>query len=134
LEIVGSVEGWGLAVQRLYSTFPSGRPGIGLLLLRVAAGGSLIVERISMMTPLPPSPLWEAQTTLIVVGVCVCLGFWTPVMGVLEGTAEVLMAVSRPVASEVHLLLAVLAFSLAMLGPGAWSIDAALFGRKRIAI
>jgi putative oxidoreductase len=55
-------------------------------------------------------------------------------MGVLEGTAEVLMAVSRPVASEVHLLLAVLAFSLAMLGPGAWSIDAGLFGRKRIAI
>jgi uncharacterized membrane protein YphA (DoxX/SURF4 family) len=35
---------------------------------------------------------------------------------------------------EHHLLLAVLAISLAMLGPGAWSIDAQIFGRKRITI
>jgi putative oxidoreductase len=121
-------------LQRLYSTFPSGRPGTGLLLLRLAAGGSLLVERISMMLPVPPSPFWEAETTLILVGVCVCLGFWTPVMGSLEAAAELLMAFSRPAAYENHVLLATLAISLAMLGPGAWSIDALLFGRKRIAI
>jgi putative oxidoreductase len=87
-----------------------------------------------MMLPVPPSPLWEAQTTLICVGVCVCLGFWTPVMGALEGSAELLMAFSRPAADGGHVLLAVVALSLALLGPGAWSIDALLFGRKRIAI
>jgi putative oxidoreductase len=86
------------------------------------------------MLPTPPSPFWEAQTTLILVGVCVCLGFWTPVMGALEGAAELMMAFSRPHGYEVHGLLAVLALSLVMLGPGAWSIDALLFGRKRIAI
>jgi putative oxidoreductase len=121
-------------LQRLYSTFPNGRPGIGLLLLRLAAGGCLIAERVSMMLPVPPSPLWEAQTTLIFVGVCVGLGFWTPVMGALEAAAELLMAFSRPAEYETHVLLAVLALSLVMLGPGAWSIDALLFGRKRIAI
>jgi putative oxidoreductase len=132
---VDTVKGWGRrALQRLYSTFPSGRPGFGLFLLRLAAGGSLVAERISMMLPAPPSPLWEAQTTLVLVGVCVCLGFWTPVMGAVEAGAELLMAFSRPGAYETHLLLAVLAISLAMLGPGAWSIDALLFGRKRIAI
>jgi putative oxidoreductase len=121
-------------LQRLYSTFPSGRPGIGLLLLRLAAGGSLIAERIIRMMPVPVSPSWEAQSTLILVGVCICLGFWTPVMGALEAAAELLMAFSHPAAYEVHVLLAVLALSLVMLGPGAWSIDALLFGRKRIAI
>lgn len=55
-------------------------------------------------------------------------------MGAAEAGAELLMAFSRPAAYENHLLLAVLAISLAMLGPGAWSIDALLFGRKRIAI
>jgi putative oxidoreductase len=31
----------------------------------------------------------------------------------------------------IHIFLAVLAAGVAMLGPGAWSIDARLFGRKR---
>lgn len=34
----------------------------------------------------------------------------------------------------IHVFLAVLAVGLAMLGPGAWSVDARLFGRKRFAI
>jgi hypothetical protein len=31
-------------------------------------------------------------------------------------------------------LLGILGISLAMLGPGAWSVDALLFGRKRITV
>jgi putative oxidoreductase len=34
----------------------------------------------------------------------------------------------------IHIFLAILAVSVAMLGPGAWSIDARLFGRKRFDI
>jgi putative oxidoreductase len=121
-------------LQRLYSTFPNGRPGIGLLLLRLAAGGSLIAERISMVVPLPPSPQWEIHMMLVFVGVCICLGFWTPVMGAFEAVAEVLITFSRPTQYQSHILIAVLAIGLAMLGPGAWSIDALIFGRKRITI
>jgi putative oxidoreductase len=121
-------------VQRLYSTFPTGRPGVGLLLLRLAAGCSLIVERISMMLSIPPSPLLEINAALICMGICICLGFWTPVMSGLEAVAELLMTVSDPERYESHILLAVLAISLAMLGPGAWSIDALIFGRKRITV
>ncbi|HEX8765158.1 MAG TPA: hypothetical protein VF740_08355 [Candidatus Acidoferrum sp.] len=44
------------------------------------------------------------------------------------------IAFSSVDAAVVHLLLAVLGASLAMLGPGAWSVDARLFGRKRIDI
>jgi putative oxidoreductase len=121
-------------LQRLYSTFPNGRPGVGLLLLRLAAGGSLIAERISMVVPLPPSPQWEIHIMLVCVGVCICLGIWTPVMGAFEAVAEVLITFSRPTQYQSHILIAVLAIGLAMLGPGAWSIDALIFGRKRITI
>jgi putative oxidoreductase len=120
-------------VQRLYSTFPNGPPGLGLLLLRLAVGGSLIVQWISML-PSPPSPLWAAYIFLICAGVCICIGFWTPVMGAIQGIAELAMAVSHANGYEHHLLLAVLAISLAMLGPGAWSLDAQIFGRKRITL
>ena len=55
-------------------------------------------------------------------------------MSALEAVSELLMAFSRPVVYESHALLAVVAISLVFLGPGAWSVDALLFGRKRIAI
>ena len=124
----------GCRVQRLYSTFPNGPPGLGLLLLRLAVGGSLIAERISMMLPNLSTALWAAQISLVCAGVCICIGLWTPVMGAIQGIAEVAMAVFHANGYEHHLLLAVLAISLAMLGPGAWSLDAQIFGRKRITI
>jgi putative oxidoreductase len=121
-------------VQRLYSTFPNGPPGFGLLLLRLAVGGSLITERISMMLPGPSPPLWAAHILLVCAGVCICIGLWTPVMGAIQGIAELAMTLSHADGYEHHLLFAVLAISVAMLGPGAWSIDSQIFGRKRITI
>jgi uncharacterized membrane protein YphA (DoxX/SURF4 family) len=87
-----------------------------------------------MMLPIPPSPLLEINAALICMGVCICLGLWTPVMSGLEAVAELLMTVSDPGRYESHILLALLAISLTMLGPGAWSIDALIFGRKRITV
>jgi uncharacterized membrane protein YphA (DoxX/SURF4 family) len=55
-------------------------------------------------------------------------------MGAFEAVAEVLITLSRPTQYQSHILIAVLAIGLAMLGPGAWSIDALIFGRKRITI
>jgi hypothetical protein len=53
----------------------------------------------------------------------------------LEGAWKVL-SLHRPLgeAALIHILLAVLAISMAMLGSGSWSIDACLFGRKRFVI
>jgi putative oxidoreductase len=121
-------------LQRLYSTFPDGRPGAGLLFLRLAGGGFLIAERVANLIRMPPSPLWELHVALICVGACLCLGLWTPIAGGVEAAAEVAMTLSNPLQSHSHILLAVLALSLMMLGPGAWSIDALIFGRKRITV
>jgi len=61
-------------------------------------------------------------------------GLWTPIAGILMALAEVGLAFSVPGDPWMHILLAALGVSLAMLGPGAWSVDARLFGRKRIQI
>jgi uncharacterized membrane protein YphA (DoxX/SURF4 family) len=62
------------------------------------------------------------------------VGFWTPVAGVLMAVAELSLAFSHAADPSMHILLGALGGALAMLGPGAWSVDARLFGRKRIHI
>jgi putative oxidoreductase len=62
------------------------------------------------------------------------VGLWTPVVGILTAVAELGLAFSDPADPWMHALLAALSASLAMLGPGGWSVDARLFGRKRIQI
>ena len=62
------------------------------------------------------------------------IGLWTPIAGLLMAVAELFFAFSHPTDTWMHILLATLGAALAMLGPGAWSVDAHLFGRKRIQI
>ena len=62
------------------------------------------------------------------------VGLWTPVAGVLMAVAEICLIFSHPIDPWRHILLAALGVALTMLGPGAWSVDAHLFGRKRIHI
>ena len=65
-------------------------------------------------------------------GLLVLVGFWTPVAGSLIVLIEVWIALAGA-GNELSFVLAVLGGTLAMIGPGAWSIDARLFGRKRLA-
>jgi uncharacterized membrane protein YphA (DoxX/SURF4 family) len=78
--------------------------------------------------------LAAAQWAAAASGVLLLVGLWTPVGGVLMAIAESFLAVSHHGDPWMHILLAVLGAALAMLGPGAWSVDARLFGRKRIVI
>jgi uncharacterized membrane protein YphA (DoxX/SURF4 family) len=121
-------------LQRLFSTFPTGRPGAGLLLLRLAVGASLILERIPEIWVIPQSLGFEVRTVLVCVGIFLLCGLWTPVMGGLAAVIELLITFSPEGGSVTHILLVILSISLALLGPGAWSIDAHIFGRKRIDI
>ena len=68
-------------------------------------------------------------------GIFLIAGLWTPPAGILIAIVEFWIAWSlyrsRLPAAEMHVFLAGLSVSVAMLGPGAWSVDARLFGRKR---
>ena len=95
---------------------------------------------IAALATEPLRPLTFAQNLLASAdGIFLLIGLWTPVIGglvALEEAWKVLSAFSRPPGGPplIHILLAVLSVSVAMLGPGAWSIDARLFGRKRFDI
>jgi uncharacterized membrane protein YphA (DoxX/SURF4 family) len=62
----------------------------------------------------------------------IMIGLWTPVAGVLIAVVEMWTAVVCPHDRGAALLLATLGATQAMIGPGAFSIDARLFGRKHI--
>jgi uncharacterized membrane protein YphA (DoxX/SURF4 family) len=68
-------------------------------------------------------------------GIFLLAGFWTPLIGALLALEQLYIAFSlySPPSdfTWIHIFLAVLSISLSTLGPGAWSIDARLFGRKR---
>jgi putative oxidoreductase len=121
-------------LQRLFSTFPTGRPGAGLLLLRLAVGASLFLERIPVIWVIPQSLGFEVRIVLVCLGISLLCGLWTPVMASVAAVIELLIASSQSGGGATHVLLVILSVSLALLGPGAWSIDAQIFGRKRIDI
>jgi putative oxidoreductase len=114
--------------------FPNGWPGRGLLLLRFVAGILLIHDGI--IGPLI-SPPWEAiamRSIAAGAGIFILAGFCTPIAGVVVVLVELGAVLSRADSLRGSLVLASLGAALAMLGPGVRSIDARLFGRKRIEI
>jgi putative oxidoreductase len=123
-------------VQRLFSTFASGWPGVGLLLLRLLTGAAIIFSGIVSL--LEPTPLAVVILQLIgaAAAILLLLGLWTPLAGGLVAVVKTWVAFSGHYSLHggpwIPIMQAILGAILAMIGPGAWSIDARLFGRKRI--
>jgi uncharacterized membrane protein YphA (DoxX/SURF4 family) len=107
--------------------------------MRVVTGVTLASRGVSGFSPdaaMLPALLLVLDASL---AVCLVLGVWTPVAGSLVGLLELLhlfvpASVMPMYRGELwsHVLLATLGVALALLGPGGWSIDARLFGWKRI--
>jgi uncharacterized membrane protein YphA (DoxX/SURF4 family) len=123
---------WGYVLQRLFSTFADGWPGAGLLLQRLLLGGALIYCAISSFTDTTRFEIAVPELLGAAAGALIIAGFWTPVTGIIVSAVQGWIAFSRPNGALMPIVLAVLGLSLAMIGPGAWSIDARLFGRKQI--
>ena len=119
-------------LQRLFSTFANGWPGIGLLLQRLVTSAVLLYSAVAHLKEPPEFASITPQMLGAVAGVLLLVGLWTPVVGVAVALLEAWIALSGPASPSVPILLSALGATLAMIGPGAWSIDARLFGRKHI--
>ena len=107
-------------------------PGLGLLDHAARGRRSAGVRGIAGLTGalvIGPTPVLIAK---IVLGVLLTLGLWTPVAGALVAVLEIGILVVQSEDPWIHLMLTTLGVCLALLGPGAWSVDARLFGWKRI--
>ena len=119
-------------MQRLFSTFANGWPGVGLLLQRILTAAILIRFGIFQLTDGSVSTSMLPQIIGACAGILLLVGLWTPVVGTLIAGIELWIAFTQPGDPWMSIILATLGGSAAMIGPGAWSIDARLFGRKHI--
>jgi uncharacterized membrane protein YphA (DoxX/SURF4 family) len=115
--------------------FPAGAPGVALALLRLSVMGCLLQRFLA-----------EAQAggdwrllSLGIISIFLLIGMATPVAALIAAGIE-LMSVFYPlrvgtfVSAEILTagMHAIQALSLALIGPGAFSVDARLFGRRML--
>jgi putative oxidoreductase len=121
-----------VVLHRSFSAFPDGWPGQGLLLLRVTVGLPLVYWGIADLAALQSARIPELAAA--VAGVFLLFGLYTAAFGAAIVLAEACMVFSPAFAHDgrqlIHILLAAVSAGVAMLGPGAWSVDARRFGRK----
>ena len=117
-------------MQRLFSTFPNSWPGCGLLILRLAAAATTLISAFGAHLSGLPGTVFQSIASAT--GALLVAGLWTPVAGLLQVCVELTDGFAREPAGFSQILLGALGLGLSMLGPGAWSLDARLFGRKQI--
>jgi putative oxidoreductase len=117
-------------VQRLFSTFPNSWPGAGLVILRFAAGLSLFGIDYSTGSGGIGATLFHS--VVLAVALMLLFGLGTPFAGVGAAVIHVATVILTKHYNSSVVVATALALALAMLGPGAWSLDALVFGRKRI--
>jgi len=131
-------------LQRLFSTFPRGWPGVGLLLLRAVVGVTVTLQgSYYLANGDSPAVLTVILALLMIVaGVSLVVGLLTPVAGVVTGlsAASVTLGWCHPPTPNLFdaklstVLVVVVAASVVLLGPGSISLDARIFGRREIII
>ncbi len=117
-------------MRRLFSTFARGWPGVGLLVMRLVGGTAFAARGVAMLYGGPSTV--AAPILAIVAGLLLLAGLWTPIAGSLVAALGIWFACTRAEDPLASVLLATIGAALALVGPGAWSIDARLFGWKRI--
>jgi putative oxidoreductase len=116
-------------LQRLFTTFANGWPGFGLFIQRLLTGIALLNGGLALFSE-TAAPLGALHIAGAALGIFILVGFLTPIAGTLVAVIELWIVLAGGANAWMPITLAMLGATLAMIGPGAWSIDARLFGRK----
>jgi putative oxidoreductase len=119
-------------VRRLYSTFAIGLPGLGLLLLRLAIGGNAGAYGIGLLSGSLSSTSLPAAILHLTLSALVVVGLWTPVAGTILALTVLGDGYLHPALRECCVIVGIVAAATALVGPGRWSVDAQLFGWRRL--
>ena len=118
-------------MRRLYSTFAGGSPGIALLLMRLVVGAVVLWRAGPGLWSGPPLDI-VASAALALAALLLIAGLWTPVAAAVVAVVAISEILRTGELLNGLLLAATIGCALTMLGPGRLSIDARLFGWKRI--
>jgi putative oxidoreductase len=101
--------------------------------MRVVVGSVLIVHAgLRLWSDLPPMNMAIPAVLLMGAGILLIVGLWTPIVGTSIAVIEIWNILTLAGDKSVWLLLGTAGAALAMLGPGLWSVDAHLFGWRRV--
>jgi hypothetical protein len=120
-------------VQRVFLSFPNGFQGTGLFVLRTALAAGLVADAIAKLHT-PDLLLVSVALAELLTGALVWVGLWTVIVASLICLLQLAALLIAPEAIELHLLRAAVGLCLVFVGAGAWSVDARLFGRRRVEI
>jgi uncharacterized membrane protein YphA (DoxX/SURF4 family) len=126
-------------LQRFFSKFPGGAAGLGLLLLRATLSITVIIQGWLRLFDQENSTIWTKSFGLAVIvsGAMLLLGFLTPLSAFLVFLGSAISFFSSFQSTEPNLVAArfmVFSIAIILIGPGAFSLDARLFGRREIII
>jgi putative oxidoreductase len=121
-------------VRRLFSTFAPGWPGVGLLILRLVVCSSIVARGLAGLRAAQAVQPAILELAAILVSAFLAVGLWTPICGCLVAAFALCDLITKLGDHWNSILLAAMGVALAMIGPGVWSLDARLFGWRRIVI
>jgi uncharacterized membrane protein YphA (DoxX/SURF4 family) len=112
--------------------FPSGVQGAALLVLRVSVAATLLEHGTGHW--ILAASLWMLLP-IILTATCLCLGLLTPICASLCCLIEFYSLTITGEQDMFHLVISILTSAiLATLGPGAYSLDARIFGRRLLTV
>jgi len=101
--------------------------------MRAVAGSALVVSAsLTLLSDPPPLNVTIPAILLLGAGSLLIAGLWTPIAGASVAVLEAWKMLMLPGDKSLWLMLGTAGAALAMLGPGLWSIDARLYGWKRL--
>ena len=130
-----------MALQRTFSGFPSGCPGFALLLLRLGVGGTSGLQSAFLIAATRHAVGSTLAAALaIIASLALIVGLMTPIatavlcLGGIAATIDLGIIGYTPLFESwiARFEFIVMSAALICLGPGAFSLDARLYGRREI--